>query len=178
MSVSVEEMEATAQDVLGRLQSRQLFQSGWDTAAFIVFLTFIGEYGLGFGPFLWTSTLYSPFPPGTVLLLMLLVIVHCCCCCCCGASPRSPRKVSPASCCHSRLVLHGGWGWQRNRAGCGLGRAWCWWNPNTNPTGSSLAGETQGSGQLGPGTLTLLSPVSPFLPVPLGTLTMPCLLRA
>ncbi|XP_040829898.1 small integral membrane protein 22 isoform X3 [Ochotona curzoniae] len=74
MSVSVEEMEATAQDVLGRLQSRQLFQSGWDTAAFIVFLTFIG----------------------TVLLLMLLVIVHCCCCCCCcSASPRSPRKVSP-----------------------------------------------------------------------------------
>lgn len=73
MSVSVEEMEATAQDVLGRLQSRQLFQSGWDTAAFIVFLTFIG----------------------TVLLLMLLVIVHCCCCCCCGASPRSPRKERP-----------------------------------------------------------------------------------
>ncbi|XP_062036524.1 small integral membrane protein 22 [Lepus europaeus] len=72
MSVSVEELEATAKEVLGRLQSHQLFQSEWDTAAFIVFLTFIG----------------------TVLLLLLLVIAHCCCCCCC-ASPGTPRKVSP-----------------------------------------------------------------------------------
>ncbi|XP_007937788.1 small integral membrane protein 22 [Orycteropus afer afer] len=67
-----QELEATAQEVLGRLKSRQLFQSEWDTAAFIVFLTFIG----------------------TVLVLVLLVFIHCCCCCCCN-SPRS-QKVSPA----------------------------------------------------------------------------------
>ncbi|XP_005391325.1 PREDICTED: small integral membrane protein 22 isoform X1 [Chinchilla lanigera] len=71
MSLSMEELEATAQEVLGRLKSRQLFQSEWDTAAFVVFLTFVG----------------------TVLLLLLLVIAHCCCHCCC-ASPK-PRKVRP-----------------------------------------------------------------------------------
>ncbi|XP_075419871.1 small integral membrane protein 22 [Tenrec ecaudatus] len=71
------ELEATAQEVLGKLQSRQLFQSPWDTAAFVVFLTFIG----------------------TVLFLLLLVVIHCCCCSCCGGSPRShknsPHKRSP-----------------------------------------------------------------------------------
>ncbi|XP_017361526.1 small integral membrane protein 22 isoform X2 [Cebus imitator] len=76
MSVSTEEVEATVQEVLGRLKSHQLFQSTWDTASFIVFLTFVG----------------------TVLLLLLLVIAHCCCCSCCG-SPRphreSPRKERP-----------------------------------------------------------------------------------
>ncbi|XP_012303652.1 small integral membrane protein 22 isoform X3 [Aotus nancymaae] len=76
MAVSTEEVEATVQEVLGRLKSRQLFQSAWDTASFIVFLTFVG----------------------TVLLLLLLVVTHCCCCSCFG-SPRphreSPRKVSP-----------------------------------------------------------------------------------
>ncbi|KAM9583865.1 small integral membrane protein 22 isoform 2-T4 [Trichechus inunguis] len=61
------ELEATAQDVLGKLKSRQLFQSGWDTAAFVVFITFIG----------------------TVLFLLLLVIIHCCCCC---DSPRSQKR--------------------------------------------------------------------------------------
>ncbi|EDK97269.1 small integral membrane protein 22 isoform 1 [Mus musculus] len=67
-----QELQATAEEVLGRLRSRQLFQSEWDVAAFVVFLTFVG----------------------TVLLLLLLVFVHCCCCCCCNTSPR-PRKVSP-----------------------------------------------------------------------------------
>ncbi|XP_020012537.1 small integral membrane protein 22 isoform X2 [Castor canadensis] len=62
------ELEVTAQEVLGRLKSRHLFQSQWDTAAFVVFLIFVG----------------------TVLFLLLLVIVHCCCCCCC-TSPK-PRK--------------------------------------------------------------------------------------
>uniref|UniRef100_A0A250XUR0 Uncharacterized protein LOC432995 n=1 Tax=Castor canadensis TaxID=51338 RepID=A0A250XUR0_CASCN len=65
------ELEVTAQEVLGRLKSRHLFQSQWDTAAFVVFLIFVG----------------------TVLFLLLLVIVHCCCCCCC-TSPK-PWKVSP-----------------------------------------------------------------------------------
>ncbi|XP_076434055.1 small integral membrane protein 22 isoform X1 [Peromyscus maniculatus bairdii] len=66
-----QELEATAQEVLGRLKSHQLFQSEWDVAAFAVFLVFVG----------------------TVVLLLLLVVVHCCCCCC-SPSPR-PRKVSP-----------------------------------------------------------------------------------
>lgn len=66
-----QELEVTAQEVLGRLRSRHLFQSEWDTAAFVVFLIFVG----------------------TVLFLLLLVIVHCCCCCCC-ASPR-PLKERP-----------------------------------------------------------------------------------
>uniref|UniRef100_A0A8D2DKF4 Small integral membrane protein 22 n=1 Tax=Sciurus vulgaris TaxID=55149 RepID=A0A8D2DKF4_SCIVU len=73
MGLSVEELrqelEVTAQKVLGRLKSHRLFQSEWDTAAFVVFLIFVG----------------------TVLFLLLLVTAHCCCHCCC-ASPR-PRKV-------------------------------------------------------------------------------------
>ncbi|XP_011816732.1 PREDICTED: small integral membrane protein 22 isoform X2 [Colobus angolensis palliatus] len=76
MAVSTEELETTVQEVLGRLKSHQFFQSTWDTAAFIIFLTFVG----------------------TVLLLLLLVIAHCWCCSCCGSpGPRraSPRKVSP-----------------------------------------------------------------------------------
>lgn len=39
------ELEVTAQEVLGRLKSRHLFQSQWDTAAFVVFLIFVGECG-------------------------------------------------------------------------------------------------------------------------------------
>ncbi|XP_015858681.1 small integral membrane protein 22 isoform X3 [Peromyscus maniculatus bairdii] len=66
-----QELEATAQEVLGRLKSHQLFQSEWDVAAFAVFLVFVG----------------------TVVLLLLLVVVHCCCCCC-SPSPR-PRKEKP-----------------------------------------------------------------------------------
>ncbi|XP_045398470.1 small integral membrane protein 22 [Lemur catta] len=62
MSLSMEELEATAQEVLGKIRSHQPFQSPWDTAAFIIFLTFIG----------------------TVLFLLLLVLAHCCC-----SSPRS-----------------------------------------------------------------------------------------
>ncbi|XP_049624834.1 small integral membrane protein 22 [Suncus etruscus] len=62
------DLEATANDLLGRLKSKQLFQSSWDTAAFVIFFTFIGM----------------------VLLLLLLVLIHCCCCCCCH-SPRYSR---------------------------------------------------------------------------------------
>lgn len=40
-----QELEATAEEVLGRLKSHQLFQSEWDIAAFVVFLTFVGECG-------------------------------------------------------------------------------------------------------------------------------------
>lgn len=71
MGLPAEELKQELQEVLGRLRSRQLFQSEWDIAAFVVFLTFVG----------------------TVVLLLLLVVVHCCCCCCC-TSPR-PRKEKP-----------------------------------------------------------------------------------
>ncbi|XP_010642428.1 small integral membrane protein 22 isoform X2 [Fukomys damarensis] len=68
MSLSMEELKVTAQEVLGRLKSRHLFQSEWDTAAFAVLLTFVG----------------------TVLFLLLLAIAHCCCHCCC-ASPKHQK---------------------------------------------------------------------------------------
>ncbi|XP_055221174.1 small integral membrane protein 22 isoform X2 [Gorilla gorilla gorilla] len=68
-----EELEATVQEVLGRLKSHQFFQSTWDTVAFIVFLTFMG----------------------TVLLLLLLVVAHCCCCSSPGPRRESPRKERP-----------------------------------------------------------------------------------
>lgn len=45
MGLSADELKATAEAVLGRLQSHQLFQSEWDVAAFVVFLTFVGECG-------------------------------------------------------------------------------------------------------------------------------------
>lgn len=94
-----QELEATAEEVLGRLKSHQLFQSEWDIAAFAVFLTFVGECGSRSQarPWGWdraTSGCLSVWSPGTVVLLLLLVVVHCCCCCCCTTSPR-PRKVSP-----------------------------------------------------------------------------------
>lgn len=76
MGLSADELkhklEVTAEEVLGRLRSRQLFQSEWDIAALVVFLTFAG----------------------TVVVLLFLVVVHCCCCCCCCTSPR-PRKEKP-----------------------------------------------------------------------------------
>lgn len=45
-----QELSATAQQVLGKLWSHQLFQSEWDTGAFIIFLVFLGECGLASGP--------------------------------------------------------------------------------------------------------------------------------
>lgn len=43
------DLEATANDLLGKLKSKQFFQSSWDTAAFVIFLTFIGECGFCLG---------------------------------------------------------------------------------------------------------------------------------
>ncbi|XP_044514949.1 small integral membrane protein 22 [Gracilinanus agilis] len=63
------ELEETVQQLLGRLKSHHLFQSEWDIAACVVFLTFTG----------------------TVLVLMLLVLLHCCCCGCCN-SPSPPKR--------------------------------------------------------------------------------------
>nr|XP_058894775.1 small integral membrane protein 22 [Kogia breviceps] len=45
-----QELSATAQQVLGKLWSHQLFQSEWDTGAFIIILVFLGECGLASGP--------------------------------------------------------------------------------------------------------------------------------
>ncbi|KAF6271758.1 small integral membrane protein 22 [Rhinolophus ferrumequinum] len=70
----LKELGSTAQEVLGKLKSRHLFQSSWDTAALIIFLIFVG----------------------TVLLLLLLACMHCCycrCCCCCCHQSSSSRKV-------------------------------------------------------------------------------------
>ncbi|XP_060945343.1 small integral membrane protein 22 [Limanda limanda] len=66
-----EEFEAQFNDVVSRLQSKQLFQSDWDIASFAVFFIFIGM----------------------ILLLVLLVIIRCCCCCCCDDHKPRGRKV-------------------------------------------------------------------------------------
>lgn len=94
-----QELSATAQQVLGKLWSHQLFQSKWDTGAFIIFLVFLGEYGLASGPrqasqaegHIWIPIL----PTGVVALLLLVVCIHCCCCGCCQSHSSRSRKVSP-----------------------------------------------------------------------------------
>ncbi|KAL2101511.1 hypothetical protein ACEWY4_003272 [Coilia grayii] len=60
------ELQEQFNDVLTRLQSKDLFQSDWDIASFAVFFIFIGM----------------------VLLLVLLVLIRCFCCCCCDEKPR------------------------------------------------------------------------------------------
>lgn len=54
---NLEELEPVVEEVLGKLKISRPFQSKWDTAAFVIFLTFVG----------------------TVLLLLLFVCIHCCC---------------------------------------------------------------------------------------------------
>ncbi|XP_014648964.1 small integral membrane protein 22 isoform X2 [Diceros bicornis minor] len=73
MDLSVKDLETTARDVLGKLNSRQPFQSKWDTAAFIIFLVFVSA----------------------VFLLLLLAGIHCCCCTCCSRRPPRSQKQSP-----------------------------------------------------------------------------------
>lgn len=65
-----QEFQAQFEDVVSRLQSKNLFQTDWDIAAFAVFFIFIGM----------------------VLLLVILVLIRCCCCCCCNDTPKR-RKV-------------------------------------------------------------------------------------
>ncbi|XP_016069934.1 PREDICTED: small integral membrane protein 22 [Miniopterus natalensis] len=55
---NLKDLNTTAEEVLGKLKSHQLFQCKWDIAAFIIFLIFLS----------------------TVLFLLLLVWLHCCCC--------------------------------------------------------------------------------------------------
>ncbi|KAM8961669.1 small integral membrane protein 22 [Pelodytes ibericus] len=57
-------------DVLGKMKSKQPFQSDWDIAAFVVFFTFIG----------------------LILLLILLVLIKCFCCCCCDCDSGNSKK--------------------------------------------------------------------------------------
>uniref|UniRef100_UPI00398E64FB small integral membrane protein 22 n=1 Tax=Pristiophorus japonicus TaxID=55135 RepID=UPI00398E64FB len=65
------QIEVQFNDVVRRLQSKQLFQSDWDIATFAIFFIFIGA----------------------VLFLVLLVLVRCCWGCCCSSSPsKKPRK--------------------------------------------------------------------------------------
>ncbi|XP_047213393.1 small integral membrane protein 22-like [Girardinichthys multiradiatus] len=58
-------------DVISRLQSKQLFQSDWDIASFAVFFIFIG----------------------VILTLVILVLIRCWCCCCCDDEKPRRRKV-------------------------------------------------------------------------------------
>ncbi|XP_061702689.1 small integral membrane protein 22 [Syngnathoides biaculeatus] len=55
-----EDVERQFNDVISRLQSKQLFQSEWDFGFAVVLLVFIG----------------------LILLMVLLVLIRCCCCCC------------------------------------------------------------------------------------------------
>ncbi|XP_077389992.1 small integral membrane protein 22 isoform X2 [Festucalex cinctus] len=61
-----EDFETQFNDVISRLQSKQLFQSEWDIGFVVIFLVFIGLIGL----------------------LVLLVLIRCCCCCCCDEKPK------------------------------------------------------------------------------------------
>uniref|UniRef100_A0A3Q3INS6 Small integral membrane protein 22 n=1 Tax=Monopterus albus TaxID=43700 RepID=A0A3Q3INS6_MONAL len=61
MTITTQEFEDQFNDVVSRLQSKQMFQSDWDIASFAIFFIFIGM----------------------VLLLLILVLIRCCCCCCC-----------------------------------------------------------------------------------------------
>ncbi|XP_061906519.1 small integral membrane protein 22 [Entelurus aequoreus] len=55
---SVEDLKDNFNDVVSRLQSKQLFQSDWDIVFFAVFFTFIC----------------------VIVLLGTLILIRCCCC--------------------------------------------------------------------------------------------------
>ncbi|XP_072838485.2 small integral membrane protein 22 [Pogona vitticeps] len=66
-----QELSDQINDVLSRLESKEMFQSTWDIVAFAIFFTFIG----------------------VILLLVFLVLIRCFCCCCECDSPRSYNKI-------------------------------------------------------------------------------------
>ncbi|XP_015251439.1 small integral membrane protein 22 [Cyprinodon tularosa] len=66
-----QDFEDQFNDVVSRLQSKQMFQSDWDIASFAVFFIFIG----------------------VVLTLVILVLIRCCCCCCCDDEKPRRRMV-------------------------------------------------------------------------------------
>lgn len=92
MAVSTEELETTVQEVLGRLKSHQFFQSTWDTAAFIIFLIFVGKCGCGLGvppapcPGPWVGV-----TPGWLSCPQVR-----CCSCCCWSSPTAGAAAAVA----------------------------------------------------------------------------------
>ncbi|XP_027879818.1 small integral membrane protein 22 [Xiphophorus couchianus] len=65
-----QEFQDQFNDVVSRLQSKQMFQSDWDIASFAIFFIFIG----------------------VVLTLVLLVLIRCCCCCCNCCDDEKPRR--------------------------------------------------------------------------------------
>ncbi|XP_033023850.1 small integral membrane protein 22 [Lacerta agilis] len=66
-----QELSNQIHDVLNRLESKQMFQSAWDIAAFAIFFSFIG----------------------VVLFMALIVLIRCFCCCCdCDSYEKVPRK--------------------------------------------------------------------------------------
>ncbi|XP_043955075.1 small integral membrane protein 22 isoform X2 [Gambusia affinis] len=65
-----QEFEDQFNDVVSRLQSKQMFQSDWDIASFAIFFIFIG----------------------VVLTLVLLVLIRCCCCCCGCCDDEKPHR--------------------------------------------------------------------------------------
>ncbi|CAJ0954732.1 unnamed protein product [Ranitomeya imitator] len=71
-----QQLENQWNDVLGRLATKQLFQSDWDIAAFAIFFTFIG----------------------LILLLILLVLIRCCCCCCCDCDSQVDKVTRVCAC--------------------------------------------------------------------------------
>ncbi|XP_048351586.1 small integral membrane protein 22 [Sphaerodactylus townsendi] len=71
-----QELSNQINDVLNRLETKEMFQTDWDIAAFAIFFIFIGA----------------------VLSLVLLVLIRCFCCCCCDCEHtasyhKAPRKV-------------------------------------------------------------------------------------
>uniref|UniRef100_A0A7N5KF19 Uncharacterized protein n=1 Tax=Ailuropoda melanoleuca TaxID=9646 RepID=A0A7N5KF19_AILME len=95
-------LEATAQEVLGKLRSRELFQSTWDTAAFIIFLIFLGEHRAAPA----AACLYP------LLLLQLLQPP------CLQTPEGEPRAGEPH--------LPPGLGRRQGQPGTALGRGGCW----------------------------------------------------
>ncbi|XP_036082035.1 small integral membrane protein 22 isoform X1 [Rousettus aegyptiacus] len=81
-----EELQPIVEEVLGKLKSSQPFQSTWDTAAFVVFLTFVGECALC----LWPVSLPCQVPGGGPCLDTCPVPRHC---------------VAPAAVCLYPLLL-------------------------------------------------------------------------
>ncbi|XP_040212263.1 small integral membrane protein 22 [Rana temporaria] len=65
-----QQLQSQWNDILGRITSKQFFQSDWDIAAFAVFFTFIG----------------------LILVLVALVLIRCFCCCCCDCDSQVNRR--------------------------------------------------------------------------------------
>ncbi|XP_077389975.1 small integral membrane protein 22 isoform X1 [Festucalex cinctus] len=93
-----EDFETQFNDVISRLQSKQLFQSEWDIGFVVIFLVFIdpesknpstelsGTRKCGGGPKCRRRTRQGG--RGLIGLLVLLVLIRCCCCCCCDEKPK------------------------------------------------------------------------------------------